>query len=72
MWSSDLLNTVSVRDMNLCIPDRIHANVGDRNLYVLGGLVTIESDRDNRLASHDIRDWSVAKGNSKRATRITT
>ena len=43
MWPPDLLNTDSVKDRNLCILDRINANVGYMNLCILGGLFTIES-----------------------------
>ena len=72
MWSPDLLNTNSVRDRNLCTLDRIHAKVGDMNLYILGGLYTIESDRDDRLVYRDVRGWWVTEGISGKATEITT
>ena len=52
--------------------DRIHAKVGDRNLYILGGLITIEIDGDNEIVSRDVCGWWVAKAISRRATRITT
>ena len=36
---------------------QIHAKVGDRNLYILGGLFTIEIDGDDRLVSQDVCGW---------------
>ena len=51
--------------------NRIHAKVGDKNLCILGGLITIEIDGDDRLVSQDVCGWWVARAISGRATRIT-
>ena len=72
MWSLDFLNTNLVRYKNLCDPDQMHTKAGDKNLCILGGLFTVESDGVDRLVSQDVRGWWVARGIFGRATGITT
>ena len=66
------LNTDSWEIGTCTILDRIHAKIGDRNLCILRGLVTIERDEDDRLESQDVRGWWVARDISGRDTGITT
>ena len=54
------------------VMNQIHAKVGDRNLCILGGLITIEIDRDDRLVSRDVCGWWLARDISGIATGITT
>ena len=48
------LNTESVKTGTCTILDQIHAKVGDRYLYILGGLFTIKIDGDVKLVSGDV------------------
>ena len=52
--------------------NRIHAKVGDRNLWILEGLLTIEIDGDDALVSRAVCGWWVVGAISGRATGITT
>ena len=47
---------------------------GGRNELVHSGRIVYHRDRDedDRLASQDVNSWWVARGISRRATRITT
>ena len=74
-WGNVLIGLLNIDrwETRTCtILDWIHAKVGDRNLYILGGLFTIEIDGDDRLVSQDVCGWWVAGAISGRATKITT